>query len=81
METCKVEFTHENGQKIIICFDLEDNGSLEYKPFFDPKIVDPKTNLGLAGQLCEILLEALSKYDKSENTSIKDGKQKRKLKS
>lgn len=58
MMTSKVTFEQE-GQKIIIDFILDENtGSLEYKPTFEPP-VDPKTNLGLSGQLCEAFIAAL----------------------
>ena len=43
METCKVEFINQDGQKIVLNFSLYENGELEYKPSFEPK-VDPKTN-------------------------------------
>lgn len=60
MENCKVEFICESGQKIIINFNINDNGDLDYTPSFEPKIKDPKTNLGLAGKLCEIFISALT---------------------
>ena len=58
MMTSKVTF-EQGDQKIIIDFILDEaTGSLEYKPTFDPP-VDPKTNLGLAGQLGETFIAAL----------------------
>lgn len=74
METCKVEFTSEQGQKIIIDFTLEDNGDLNYKPSFDPQLTDPKTNLGLSGQLCEVFIQALHHDNSEEDMQIEDGK-------
>lgn len=60
METCKVEFTSTSGQKIVIDFTLSDSDDLDFRPRFEPR-VDPKTDLGLAGMLCEIFLTALIK--------------------
>lgn len=73
MEKCKVEFINNEGQKIILNFDLDDNGNLEYKPSFEPK-VDPKTNLGLTGKLCEIFITALVNTSKPEEQLNKDEK-------
>lgn len=81
METCKVEFICESGQKIILDFSLMDNGDLDYKPSFEPKLTDPKTNLGLTGQLCEIFIAALIKNSRPEDTQIEDNGTKRKLES
>lgn len=71
METCKVEFVSQNGQKIILNFSLHENGELEYKPSFEPQ-VDPKTNLGLSGQLCEIFISALYRTTDSQDINKKD---------
>ena len=70
METCKVEFINQSGQKIIIDFTLDDDGSLEFKPSYDPVITDPKTNLGLGGQLCEVLIAALIKSEQEMTNTI-----------
>lgn len=59
MQTCKVEFINDTGQKIILDFTLDDKGALEYHPSYEPKITDPKTDLGIAGQLCLLLVSAL----------------------
>lgn len=59
MMNCKVEFICENDQKIILPFTLHEDGSLEYKIITEPKITDPKTDLGLAGQLLEHFLTSL----------------------
>lgn len=59
MQTCKVEFIHSTGQKIVLNFNLADNDELSYKPSFEPKITDPKVDLGLAGKLCEMFLTSL----------------------
>lgn len=72
METCKVEFISQDGQKIILDFTIQDNGDLDYKPSFEPQ-VDPKTHLGLAGQLCEIFLTSLIKESNSSNTIVQNG--------
>lgn len=58
--TCKVEFICNNDQKIIIPFTLHEDGTLEYKIETDPKITDPKLDLGLGGMLMERFLECLS---------------------
>lgn len=69
MITSKVTFEQDN-QKIIIDFEFdEETGSLEYKPRFEPP-VDPKTPLGLMGQLCEIFIQALHNTDNPEDTEI-----------
>ena len=57
--TCRVEFICNNDQKIIIPFTLHDNGTLEYKIETDPKITDPKFDLGLGGMLMERFLTSL----------------------
>lgn len=80
METCKVEFTNDTGQKIILDFTLDDKGNLEYNPSFEPKITDLKTNLGFGGQLCEIFLTALINKANADKCQ-RDDKQKRKLES
>lgn len=70
MEKCKVEFSG-NNQKLIVDMELLDNGDLEYHVSTEPKI-DNKTNLGLAGKMCEIFLTSLlekdNKNEKSDNT-------------
>lgn len=81
MENCKVEFTSESGQKIILNFNLSDNGDLNYKPSFEPKNIDLKTNLGLSGQLCEIFITALMEGNTTKDEYIKDYGSKRKLES
>lgn len=58
--TCRVEFICNNNQKIIIPFTLHEDGTLEYKIETDPKITDPKLDLGLGGMLMERFLECLS---------------------
>lgn len=58
--TCRVEFICNNDQKIIIPFTLHEDGTLEYKIETDPKITDPKLDLGLGGMLLERFLEYLS---------------------
>ena len=61
--TCRVEFICNNDQKIIIPFTLHEDGTLEYKIETDPKITDPKLDLGLGGMLLEQFLECLSAPD------------------
>lgn len=69
MSACKVEFITENGQKIVLDFSVNDKGFVEYKPSFEPQITDPKFNLGLAGELCQIFIEAISGPQKDEITN------------
>jgi hypothetical protein len=70
MATCKVIFQGEDDQKIILDFTADDSG-LEYKPTFEPPIDDPKKDLGLAGALCQFMVERLSEIgDKPEITTI-----------
>lgn len=79
METCKVEFINNIGQKIILDFSLDEKGNLDYKPSFEPK-VDPKTNLGLSGQLCEIFVTALINTG-TKDTKVKNHTSKKRLES
>ena len=81
METCKVEFIHSTGQKIVLDFSLDDKGNLDYKPSFEPKITDLKANLGLSARLCELFLTALDNMNKTGDTKIEDDRPKRKLES
>lgn len=81
METCKVEFICDSGQKIVFDFNLDESGTLEYKPHFEPKLTDPKTELGLAGLLCEMFVKSLLDKKKEDYMSIENGKSKRKLES
>ena len=69
MSICKVEFIAENGQKIVLDFTVNDNGFLEFNPSFEPKITDPKTDLGLAGELCQIFIESISGPEKDKITN------------
>ena len=57
--TCRVEFICNSDQKIIIPFTLHEDGTLEYKIETDPKITDPKIDLGLGGILMERFLTCL----------------------
>lgn len=65
MMNCKVEFIYEEhedvklNKKIVVPFTLHEDGSLEYHIITEPKITDPKTDLGLAGQLLEHFLTSL----------------------
>lgn len=81
METCKVEFINQTGQKIILEFTLQDDGNLDYKPSFEPKLIDPKTNLGLAGQFCEMFLTTLLKDNNVEDIQRKDNERNKRLES
>lgn len=72
METAKVEFITSSGQKIIIDFSLDDNDNLDFKPSYEPQITDPKTNLGLAGKLCEIFMTSLMKETNNETPAPKN---------
>ena len=52
MSICKVEFIAESGQKIVLDFNVTDDNQVEFKPSYDPPITDPRTVMGLAGELC-----------------------------
>ena len=73
--TCRVEFICNNDQKIIIPFTLHEDGTLEYKIETDPKITDPKIDLGLGGILMERFLTSLYEptSEMSNNDSSVDG--------
>lgn len=71
MMNCKVEFICENDQKIILPFTLHEDGNLEYKIITEPKITDPKTDLGLAGQLLEHFLTSLQMPENESESKIK----------
>lgn len=59
MEKCKVVFSNENKQSIILELELDNSGNLDYHVRFHPIVKDPKTKLGLAGKMCEIFIESL----------------------
>ena len=71
MEKCSVTFTNEVEQKIICDFTLHDNGDLEFKPRYEPE-VDMRTNLGLAGRLCEIFIMALNPEERSDKNETEN---------
>ena len=63
MDSCHVTFTSSSDQKIILDFVFDkEQDFLDYKARFEPQ-VDGKTQLGLAGQLCEIFIRALTTKD------------------
>lgn len=68
--TCRVEFICNNDQKIIIPFTLHEDGTLEYKIDTEPKITDPKIDLGLGGILMERFLTSL--YEPTSEMSNND---------
>jgi hypothetical protein len=68
--TCRVEFICNNDQKIIIPFTLHEDGTLEYKIDTEPKITDPKIDLGLGGMLMERFLTSL--YEPTSEMSNSD---------
>ena len=55
----------------VLDFSVNDKGFVEYKPSFEPQIKDPKFDLGLAGELCQIFIEAISEPQKDEITNDK----------
>ena len=73
--TCRVEFICNSDQKIIIPFTLHEDGTLEYKIDTEPKITDPKIDLGLGGILMERFLTSLYEptSEMSNNDSSVDG--------
>lgn len=58
MDKCQITFK-ENNQSIIIDFTVDDNDNADYNIKMDPEIKDKNENLGLAGYLCQIFLEAI----------------------
>lgn len=68
MEKCKVTFSNESGQNIVIDFTVDDKDNLDYKPHFEPKLKDPKQELGLMGVLCEIFMQSLHSQGESTDT-------------
>lgn len=66
MEKCKVVFSNEDKQSIIINLELSDTGDLDYHVHFHPVIKDPKMRLGLAGKLCEIFISSLTNGEDTE---------------
>lgn len=60
MQKCQVLFKTQYGQTIVLNLTVEDTGDLVYSHSFDPPINDPKTDLGLAGYLCEEFLKYLA---------------------
>ena len=58
MRNCQITF-NEGDQMIIVDFTLDDNMDADYKVRLEPEIKDKDQEIGLAGQLCQIFLEAL----------------------
>lgn len=58
MDKCQITFK-ENNQSIIIDFTVDNNDNADYNIKMDPEIKDKNENLGLAGYLCQIFLEAI----------------------
>lgn len=69
MSNCKVEFITENGQKIVLDCSVDEQGYVHHKISFEPKITDPKLDLGLAGELCKIFVETIFDTEKDEITN------------
>lgn len=61
---CNVTFQQEN-QQIILTF-VEKDGELDYTAKFEPQI-DGKTDLSLAGFLCEVFIKALHNYNEQDS--------------
>lgn len=61
MKACNVIFREENSnQEIIIACELNDDGDLNFKLFFDPPVT-PTTDLGtLSGQLASAFCKFLA---------------------
>lgn len=66
MEKCKVTFTNESDQSIVLDFTVDDEDNLDYKAHFEPKLKDPKQNLGIIGVLCEIFIQSLHNEQTTE---------------
>ena len=65
MDKCQITFK-ENEQNIIVDFTVDDNGNADYNVKMDPEIKDKDTNLGLAGFLCQMFLEAVHRNGSPE---------------
>lgn len=65
MDKCQIIFK-ENSQNIIVDFSVDDSGTADYNIKMDPEIKDQNTNLGLAGFLCQIFLEAVHNNGSTE---------------
>jgi hypothetical protein len=66
MRNCQITFK-EDDQMIIVDFTIDDNMEADYKIRFVPEIKDENTDIGLAGHLCQMFLEALHGGSESDN--------------
>lgn len=69
MRNCQITFK-ENDQLIIVDFKLEDNGDADYNVRFHPE-VNNNDNIGLAGELATIFIQALHENGDDPET-VKD---------
>ena len=67
----KVEFIEDNGQKIVLDFVSSEDGTVSFTPRFEPQITDPKTDLGLSGNLCELFVTAIKKMSDEDHDNTK----------
>lgn len=65
MDKCQITFK-ENEQSIIVDFTVDDNGNADYNVKMEPEIKDKDENLGLAGFLCQMFLEAVHRNSSPE---------------
>lgn len=69
MSNCKVEFITAYGQKIVVDCFVDEQGYVHHTISFEPKITDPKLDLGLAGELCKTFVETIFDTEKDEITN------------
>ena len=60
MSICRVEFITDTEQKIVLDFSITEDNRIEFKPSYDPPIADPRINLGLAAELCQRFVDAIT---------------------
>lgn len=65
MDKCQITFK-ENEQSIVVDFIVDDNDNADYNIKMIPEIKDKETNLGLAGFLCQLFLEAIHRNGSPE---------------
>lgn len=75
-----VKFICSPERAIVVDFTLNEDNMLSYQARFEPKEIDPKEPLGLAGELCEFFITKLNenvpetKVDPSKDTNAVDKK-------
>ena len=68
---CKATFEQE-GQKIVITFNVTDKNELAASVKFEPEIIDPKQTLGLSGELAFWFLDNLKRSGQIKEETINE---------